>query len=68
MGNPHFLIEFVTMLKDENLLEYNLGLLRWKWDESKIEELTMSTENVVELLQSLVVSRESHQTVGFATL
>eukprot|EP00980_Cylindrotheca_fusiformis_P027454 scaffold20461_cov117-Cylindrotheca_fusiformis.AAC.17 len=51
-GNPFFLIEFMIMLLEENLISYNLGLLKWIWDEERIAEETMSTDNVVDLLQA----------------
>jgi predicted ATPase len=50
LGNPFFLIEFVTMLEEEELLTFNLGLLKWIWDERVIEDATMSTENIVSLV------------------
>ena len=52
LGNPYFVVEFMTMLKDEGLLEFNLGLLKWVWDEKAIESATVSTDNVVQLLQT----------------
>eukprot|EP00980_Cylindrotheca_fusiformis_P027458 scaffold20461_cov117-Cylindrotheca_fusiformis.AAC.21 len=51
-GNPFFLIEFMVMLQDEKMISYNLGLLKWIWDEKKIADATMSTDNVVDLLQA----------------
>ncbi|CAJ1943341.1 unnamed protein product [Cylindrotheca closterium] len=51
-GNPFFLIEFITMLEEEDLISYNLGTLEWKWDKTVIEDRTMSTANVVDLLQA----------------
>eukprot|EP00980_Cylindrotheca_fusiformis_P016426 scaffold4897_cov129-Cylindrotheca_fusiformis.AAC.3 len=50
-GNPFFLIEFMQMLQDTNLIWYNLGLLKWIWDEDKIADTTKSADNVVDLLQ-----------------
>ena len=50
-GNPFFLLEFMKMLCDEYLLEFQLGLFRWKWSNEDIETKTASTENVVDLLQ-----------------
>eukprot|EP00980_Cylindrotheca_fusiformis_P012097 scaffold2923_cov121-Cylindrotheca_fusiformis.AAC.7 len=50
-GNPFFLIEFMQMLQDEGLISYNLGLLKWVWDEKLIADATMSAANVVDLLQ-----------------
>ncbi|CAJ1962248.1 unnamed protein product [Cylindrotheca closterium] len=52
LGNPFFVIEFITMLELEGLLSFNLGLLKWVWEEKKIEKETMSSSNVVDLLQA----------------
>ena len=51
-GNPFFFIEFITMLMEEELIVFNLGLLKWTWDEKAIEDATMSTANVVDMLQA----------------
>eukprot|EP00980_Cylindrotheca_fusiformis_P010936 scaffold2499_cov125-Cylindrotheca_fusiformis.AAC.27 len=51
-GNPFFLIEFMTMLVEEELLVFNIGLLKWIWDVKAIENATVSTSNVVHLLQA----------------
>mmetsp|Transcript_33926 Transcript_33926/g.82266 ORF Transcript_33926/g.82266 Transcript_33926/m.82266 type:complete len:651 (+) Transcript_33926:139-2091(+) len=50
LGNPNFVIEFVSMLEMEGLLSFNLGLTKWVWEAKRIEDETMSTANVVELL------------------
>eukprot|EP00980_Cylindrotheca_fusiformis_P021843 scaffold8677_cov106-Cylindrotheca_fusiformis.AAC.2 len=50
-GDPFFLIEFMQMLHDVGLISYNLGLLKWIWDEDRIADATMSADNVVDLLQ-----------------
>ena len=52
LGNPYFVIEFMKMLDDEDLLEFNFGQMQWVWDVSKIKDATMSTSNVVDLLQT----------------
>jgi predicted ATPase len=54
LGNPFFLIEFVTMLEDEDLISFNLGALDWVWDEKLIDNETMSTANVVDLVQARI--------------
>jgi predicted ATPase len=51
LGNPFFLIEFMAMLEEDGLIEYNLGLLKWIWDDKKIVKATTSTANVTDLLQ-----------------
>ncbi|CAJ1955731.1 unnamed protein product [Cylindrotheca closterium] len=52
MGNPFFVIEFVSLLEEERLLSFNLGTLEWGWDSSVIDQRTMSTANVVDLVRS----------------
>eukprot|EP00980_Cylindrotheca_fusiformis_P023735 scaffold10881_cov138-Cylindrotheca_fusiformis.AAC.3 len=54
LGNPFFLTEFMIMLQDEGLISYDLFALKWIWDEKKIADATMSTANVVELLQARI--------------
>ena len=47
MGNIFFLLQFLIMLKEEQLLEFQLGLFKWKWDVETIESTTAATANVV---------------------
>ncbi|KAL3932919.1 MAG: hypothetical protein SGBAC_010629 [Bacillariaceae sp.] len=51
LGNPHYLIEFMSMLHREELISFNLGLLKWTYDVSAIHAATMSTTNVADLLE-----------------
>ena len=50
-GNPFFLINYMSLLQRQDLLEYNVGLLKWIWHESEIEKQTVATENVVDLVK-----------------
>ena len=50
LGNIFFLLQFLTVLKEEALLEFHLGLFRWMWDLQKIESETAATANVVEMV------------------
>ncbi|CAB9531002.1 Transcriptional regulator [Seminavis robusta] len=50
-GNPFFLIEFIKNLERQEFITFNLGLLKWTWDVDKIDNATMATDNVVDLLQ-----------------
>jgi predicted ATPase len=52
LGNAFFLIEFITMLEQDELITFNLGMLKWVWDEEEIENMTMATANVVDLLRA----------------
>jgi predicted ATPase len=49
-GNVFFFIKFVNMLHERKLLEFNLGIWKWEWDESTIETNTASAANVVDIL------------------
>mmetsp|Transcript_42708 Transcript_42708/g.103293 ORF Transcript_42708/g.103293 Transcript_42708/m.103293 type:complete len:1107 (-) Transcript_42708:45-3365(-) len=60
LGNPYFLIQFMMMLKEEGLISFNLGLVKWVWKEKEIENATMSTTNVVALLQNRMRKLKGH--------
>jgi predicted ATPase len=49
-GNAFFVVAFISMLKERDLLEYNFGLMRWVWNESSIEEKTVAAINLVDLI------------------
>lgn len=59
LGNAFYLIHFVSMLHENQLLKYNKGLLEWQWDEIGIENSTFETESVANLLKNQM-SRLSH--------
>jgi len=52
LGNPFFVIEFMSLLEEERLLSFNLCTLTWTWDTNVIDQRTMSTANVVDLVRS----------------
>ncbi|KAL3926732.1 MAG: hypothetical protein SGBAC_013354, partial [Bacillariaceae sp.] len=54
LGNPFFVIEFMSMLQREDLITFNLGTMKWVYDVSTIADTTVSTANVVELLKSRI--------------
>ena len=49
-GNVFFLIHFLRMLHRDQLLRYNFGTLQWNWDVKEIEDHTVASDNVVDLL------------------
>ena len=51
-GNVFFLIVFLNVLKDDSLLEYDIGRFKWKWDIQEINEKTAATSNVVGIVKS----------------
>lgn len=50
-GKRLFLLEFLTTLQQEGFVHYDDTIECWSWDLAAIEEATMSTANVVVLLQ-----------------
>jgi predicted ATPase len=42
---------FLSMLEEEGMLGFNLGLFLWIWDISEIEEETAAAANVVDLMK-----------------
>eukprot|EP00984_Skeletonema_dohrnii_P020788 scaffold10216_cov123-Skeletonema_dohrnii-CCMP3373.AAC.4 len=48
-GNPFFMLMFLRSLYDEKLLQYNLGVMKWTWDEDAVNSKIV-TENVASVL------------------
>ena len=59
MGNIYFLLTFIRMLKENDLLEYNLNIMAWRWDLTKIEAETDATDNVVEIMKKRMTKSDS---------
>ncbi|MCX6350907.1 MAG: AAA family ATPase [Bacteroidetes bacterium] len=57
-GNPFFVIEFLKMLYQENLLFFDIKDRSWKWDVQKIWEKE-TTDNVVVLMTDKILSLET---------
>ncbi|CAJ1957596.1 unnamed protein product [Cylindrotheca closterium] len=51
LGNPFFTIEFLRMLHFEGMLAFDHKTKTWSWNLSDIEKKTMSTANVVVMLE-----------------
>ena len=63
-GNAQYVVAFMTMLHDENLLSCELGTRRWRWDEAEIQKETAVAENVVEMLTKKI-NKSSGEVVQF---
>ena len=48
-GNPFFVIFFLRSLYDDDLLQYNFGLMTWRWKDEEIKEKCV-TENVASIM------------------
>jgi PAS domain S-box-containing protein len=59
-GNPFFVIQFLTALAEENLVEFDASGLAWKWDLSRIRAKGYS-DNVLDLMAGKL-SRLPHTT------
>jgi histidine kinase len=35
-GNPLYVLQFLTRLYEDGLLKYNLGLMHWTWEETRV--------------------------------
>jgi predicted ATPase len=51
-GNVFFLLQFLSMLKERQFLQFNFGSLSWTWDNKEIESSTGASDNVVDLLKA----------------
>ena len=59
-GNPFGLLVFIETLKDEGLLEFNIGKFSWKWDHEQILSRTSPTANVVDLMRGRMEKLPAH--------
>ena len=50
LGNVFFVIQFLTVLHDAELLTYHIGVLKWTWDLPAIQVSMAATDNVVGLM------------------
>lgn len=48
-GNPFFVLAFLGSLYDNELLQYNFAIERWRWDDERVDRMLM-TENVVSIM------------------
>ena len=62
IGNPFFVKEFISMVHEVGLVEFDLDTHRWKWNAEKIDEMSV-TDNVVDLLSSRIGSLDK-QTIN----
>ena len=51
LGNVFYLIQFIKMLYDQCLLEYNLGMMKWIFDVDEIILKTKASNNVVTFMK-----------------
>ena len=49
-GNVFHLIRFLEHLYQKELIHFNFGMLKWTWNDQEIEQKTVASENVVDLL------------------
>lgn len=55
-GNVFFVIQYLKLLQENDILEFNLGLMKWIWSLEEIETKTGATDNVVTIMQKKMES------------
>lgn len=50
-GNAFFLLNYLALLIQLQLLKFDQKTMKWTWNETEVEAKTLSTDNVVDLLQ-----------------
>jgi len=62
-GTAFYVLAFLRSLYDEELLQYNVGLMAWKWDETIITQ-KLVTQNVASImLNKMKVLNDKLQTI-----
>ena len=51
MGNVFFVKEFLMLLQQMEILQFNIGSFLWTWDEERLEKETAATFNVVSMIK-----------------
>ncbi|KAL3932210.1 MAG: hypothetical protein SGBAC_010954 [Bacillariaceae sp.] len=51
LGNPFFVLQFMSLLESEDLLRYDESSNKWSWDVGQIKQRTNFISDVVELIQ-----------------
>lgn len=49
-GNVFYLVQFLTALRDGDLLQYNIATMKWTWDVPSIQISTVVASNVLTIL------------------
>jgi predicted ATPase len=61
-GNPLYVLQFLTRLYEDGLLKYNIGLMQWTWEETRVRTRFVM-DNVADLtsakLQGLPVHSQT---------
>ena len=55
-GNAFFVIQYLKMLQEKGILEFQLGLMKWVWSLEEVETKTGVTENVIDLMRNKMTS------------
>ena len=50
-GNAFFVLLFLRSLYDEELIQYNFGIMSWRWDDQAVKA-QLATENVATMLSN----------------
>ena len=59
-GNPFFLLHYLAMLYNYELLQFDPGARSWIWNDEEIRSDTTASENVTDLLKFKMVKLSQH--------
>ncbi|KAL7556634.1 hypothetical protein ACA910_014165 [Epithemia clementina (nom. ined.)] len=60
LGNVFFLLQYLSMLCDKELLRFGVSGYSWDWDEEEIKANTNASDNVVDLLKAKMAKLDKH--------
>jgi predicted ATPase len=63
LGNIFFVIQFLTMLQDSDLLLFNFGMMKWVYNLEEVQLSTAATQNVVMLMKNKM--QKLPESIGF---
>ena len=64
LGNPLFVMQFLRILEEKNLLYYSTSTFQWEWNDVAIQSNVDIADNVVDLLMdNMRAMKESEQLV-----
>ena len=51
-GNAYFVIQLLKQLYRKEIIKYNVGIMKWKWDNEEIESSVEVSDNVAEFMEA----------------
>ena len=68
LGNVFFLLQFMSMLYDNKMLQFGVKGFSWSWDEDEIKASTHASDNVVDILKAKIAGLERKELIDILKL